>query len=319
MIRRVTASAPSQAFLFGEHAVLYGSPALALSIDKRAYSTAESMSQGEIIIRSELGEYRRRGERILVFNEDLAKLSDGLMILLDKYDVKSGVRLDIRSNVPIGSGMASSASVSAAISKSVDRLFELGMDDRELLEAVYIFEKIIHGRASKTGPACAVFGGVIWIEWAGDEMKAVSLGYKEIPLAIACTGKPSPTKVMIDSVSSLRRSIPSVHDSLIRSISEVVIMGRSALEEGNLKVLGSLMNINQGLLYSLGVSSWEIERVVWEARRGGALGAKLSGAGGGGCVVILHERPDEILEKVSAPLIFPATVAREGAKVESVE
>ncbi len=318
MAKRATASAPSQAFLLGEHAVLYGSSALALSIDRRAYSTAQPIEDGEILIESELGRYREKKGKVLMYNDDLAKLAEGLRILLNKYDIRSGVSLEIRSEVPIGSGMASSASVSAAISKSIDALFELEMSSQDLLEAVYIFERIRHGKASKTRPACTVLGGAIWVEWFEEDMEAVSLGYKEVPLAIACTGKPSPTKVMIDSVSGLRRLVPSIHDNLIRSISEVVMRGKSALEEGNLKVLGSLMNINQGLLYSLGVSSWEIERIVWEARREGALGAKLSGAGGGGCVVILHERPHEILKKVSAPLIFPATVAREGARVESV-
>ncbi len=319
MVERVTASAPSQAFLLGEHAVLYGSPALALSVDRRAYSTAEPLRKGEILIKSELGEYKERKGEILTPNENLAKLADGLKILLSRYDIRSGVKLNIRSEVPIGSGMASSASVAAAISKSIDGLFELDMSNQDLLEAVYIFERIIHGKASKTGPACAVLGGAIWIEWSGSEMEAMSLGYKRVPLAIACTGEPSPTKAMIESVSHLKSRIPEVHSKLVRSISEVVREGRSALEREDLETLGSLMNINQGLLYALGVSSWPIERIIWEARRKGALGAKLSGAGGGGCVVILHKNPNEIAKDLPAPIAFPAKISREGARIERVK
>ncbi len=316
----VTASAPSQAFLMGEHAVLYGSPALALSVDRRSFSSARELDRGHIRIRSHLlGLYEEEGGSIVRDNPELEKLAVGVREILERYGVRSGVELEIRSEVPIGSGMASSASVAAAISKSIDGLFELGMDENELLESVYVFERIIHGKASKTGPACAVMGGVIWVEWTGDLMTAESLGFKDVPLVMACTGKPSPTKEMIERVSSLGSLLPGVRDSVVRAISELVVKGRDAIMTENYELLGMLMNIDQGLLYSLGVSSWEIERIVWKARESGSYGAKLSGAGGGGCVVVLHPQPSSLAEELRsvADMAFPARVAREGARLES--
>ncbi len=311
---RVRASAPSQAFLLGEHAVLYGSPALALSIDKRSHVEASPLPKGEILIESELGVYKEGSK----CNEDLVKLAEGLKELLGRYGIDRGVHLRIRSEVPVSSGMASSASVAAAISKSIDALFNLGMSESELLNAVYTFERMIHGRASKTGPACAVLGGVIWVEWSDGEMRATSLGHKEVPIAIACTGEPSWTKEMVERVSKLREALPEIHERIVRSISDLVFKGRDALESGDLKTLGSLMNINQGLLYSLGVSSFSIERIVWEARMRGALGAKLSGAGGGGCVVILHEDPEGVASNLtSASISFPARVSKRGVILET--
>ncbi|MCC6029456.1 MAG: mevalonate kinase [Candidatus Korarchaeum sp.] len=310
---RVRASAPSQAFLLGEHAVLYGSPALALSVDKRSHVEASPLPKGEILIESELGVYKEGSS----YNEDLVKLAKGLKELLSKYGIEGGVHLRIRSEVPASSGMASSASVAAAISKSIDALFGLDMSESELLDAVYTFERIIHGRASKTGPACAVLGGVIWVEWSDGEMRVSSLGYKEVPIAIACTGEPSKTREMVERVSKLRESFPDLHEGIIRTISGLVLRGRDALESGDLETLGSLMNINQGLLYSLGVSSFSIERIVWEARMRGALGAKLSGAGGGGCVVILHESPEEVARSLtSASISFPVRVSKRGVTLE---
>ncbi|RSN69470.1 mevalonate kinase [Candidatus Korarchaeum cryptofilum] len=310
---RVRASAPSQAFLLGEHAVLYGSPALALSVDKRSHVEASPLPEGEIMIESELGVYKEGSS----YNEDLVKLAKGVKELFNKYGIRSGVHLRIRSEVPASSGMASSASVAAAISKSIDALFNLGMSESELLDAVYTFERIIHGRASKTGPACAVLGGVIWVEWSDGEMRATSLGHREVPVAIACTGEPSRTKEMVERVSKLREAFPEVHEGIVRAISDLVFKGREALESGDFRTLGSLMNINQGLLYSLGVSSLAIERIIWEARMKGALGAKLSGAGGGGCVVILHEAPEEVASNLtSASISFPARVSRRGVVLE---
>ncbi|MEM2291157.1 MAG: mevalonate kinase [Candidatus Korarchaeum sp.] len=313
----VRASAPSQAFLLGEHAVLYGSPALAISLDRRAYVEASKLTGGNLIIESEIGTHRERDGEVLESNEELSKLAEGLKELLRKYGVESGVHLRVRSEVPVSSGMASSACVAAAISKAVDGLFNLDLSTSELLEAVYTFERIIHGRASKTGPACAVLGGIIWVEWRDGEMVASSLGYREVPLALACTGEPSRTREMVQEVSKMRQAFPYIHGRIVEAIADIVRRGREALERGDLRTLGSLMNVDQGLLYSLGVSSWPIERIVWEARMRGALGAKLSGAGGGGCVVILHEDPEEMAKSlVSAKLSFPARVSRKGASLE---
>ncbi len=315
----VAASAPSQAFLMGEHAVLYGSPALALSVDRRSFSTAKELDEEHLRIRSYLlGVYEERDGSVLVSNPELERVARGVKGVLERYDVRSGVELEIRSEVPIGSGMASSASVAAAISKSLDGLFELEMSEEELLESVYLFERIIHGKASKTGPACAVMGGIIWVEWTGDVMTASSLGFKDVPLVMACTGKPSPTKEMIERVSTLGSMLPGVRDSVVRAISELVVRGREAIMAEDYELLGTLMNVDQGLLYSLGVSSWEIERIVWKAREGGSYGAKLSGAGGGGCVVILHPRPSSLVRELEpvAEMVFTAKVAREGARIE---
>ncbi len=316
----VKASAPSQAFLLGEHAVLYGSPALALSIDRRSFSTASELDKGCIRIKSDLGIHEEVDGKVTTSNEDLSKLSLGLKMLLDKYEIRQGVQLEIASEVPIGSGMASSASVAAAISKSIDGLFDLDLTDMELLDAVYAFERIIHGKASKTGPACAVFGGVIWIEWKDNSMEATSLGYREVPLAMACTGIPSPTKEMIDKVISFKRSFPEIHSSIVNSIRNISILGKAAIEKEDLNELGMLMNINQGFLYSLGVSSEDIERIVWTARRKGAMGSKLSGAGGGGCVVSIHEDPIWLAGELLAisKMAFPASVSTEGARLEDI-
>lgn len=322
MSRVVTASAPSQAFLLGEHAVLYGSPALALGVERRTYATARKLDRGIIRIRSDLlGTYEEHGGQPVSNNRDLEKVAAGLRELLSRYEIRSGVELSIRSEVPVGSGMASSASIAASVSKSIDGLFDLGMDDEELIESVYVFERMIHGKASKTGPACAVLGGIVWVEWSGESMIARSLGFRDVPLVIACTGEPSPTKDMIDKVSGLGKLVPSLRDSIVRTISELVMRGRAALMEGDFVLLGTLMNVNQGLLYALGVSSWSIERILWRAREKGAYGAKLSGAGGGGCVVILHPEPLDLAGQLElvAEKVFPVEVAREGARLESMD
>ena len=318
MSKKVTASAPSQAFLFGEHAVLYGSPALALGIDVRSYAEAMTLEPGTIEIYSELGTYVRKEDKVIQWNEDLEKLDKGLTELLGVLNERTGLRLRIKSDVPVGSGMASSASVGASISKAVSHLLGHDLSDKELLEAVYAFERIIHGKASKTGPACAVFGGIIWVQWEDTNMSASRIGHKDLPLLMACTDKPSRTKEMIDKVSKLKVMMPETFDLIISSVKNLVMRGKQALLDGDLPTLGALMNVNQGLLYTLGVSNYDIEKLIWLSRMEGALGAKISGAGGGGCVVILHDNPNYLAGVMLRESIkhFTANVAQDGARIE---
>lgn len=323
---KVIASAPSQAFLFGEHAVLYKKPALAAAVERRAYAETRLMEEGCVLLSStafskpyryriEGGELKGRGER------ELAKLAQGIAGLLSRLEQVAGVEVRIDSKVPVGSGMASSASVAAAISKSVSTLFGRELEGAELLNAVYGFEKIIHGKASKTGPACAVFGGVIWVEWRGEEMRAFRLEESlEPPLIMACTGESTKTKEMIALVSYLYEMEPSLVGDLLDTIKGITIRGRESIARKDLRAVGRLMNINHGLLAALGVSSPGLERLVMAARREGALGSKLSGGGGGGCIVAVSEDPQALALKLKSAGIdaFTAPISRQGARVESL-
>ncbi|HIE23527.1 MAG TPA: mevalonate kinase [Candidatus Korarchaeota archaeon] len=327
MAKRVEASAPSQAFLFGEHAVLYEKPALAAGVERRARVIVKKGRENQILITSSAYAEPYKGtissETIVgKGNPDLGPIALGIFNLLDMLDKRTGLEILIDSSIPIGSGMASSASVAAAVSKAISCFLGCELEGNGLLEAVYEFERIIHGKASKTGPACAVYGGLVWVEWIKGEMIASRIEFEnQLPLVMICSKESTKTKEMIRRVSELRSRHKDVIDGILDLIAKITLDGRDAILSGNLDRVGALMNLNHWLLSALGVSTQELDRIVWIARKEGALGAKLSGGGGGGCVVAIARDPDVLISKLkSADLeAFNIPIAKEGARIERVE
>ena len=313
------AVAPSQAFLYGEHAVLYGSPALAMSVDIKTRARITEVEDKVIEIRSDKFPRGLKWRYYIEQPEEnpLFPLASGLMDLMRRYEFNRGLVVEISSDVPASSGMASSASVSAAVSAAFLSLIGEKPEKSLLLDIVYDFERRIHGKASKTGPACAVLGGLVWIEWRDGKMEVSRImPEKELSIAISYSGLPSETKKLVSMVSKKYNEMRDLMDRIISAISIVTLEGRRAIERGDLIGAGELMNINHGLLSAMGVSNQVLDEIVWKMRKLGAYGAKLSGAGGGGCVIGLSDDPEMLAKNLSASyLSFAAKISLEGAKV----
>jgi mevalonate kinase len=167
-------------------------------------------------------------------------------------------------------------------------------------------------------PAIATFGGTLLFQ--------VDTGFKplevktDIPLVIGNTGVERSTKIQVEKVRETMDSFPQIADPLRKAAREIVLRAVTALQENDLETLGRLMNINHALLYGIGVSDESLEWLTNAARKAGALGAKLTGAGGGGCMIALA-RPER-LENVSEAIMraggspFIAKKTDEGVKVE---
>ncbi|PNV78221.1 MAG: hypothetical protein C0200_02180, partial [Thermoproteota archaeon] len=167
------------------------------------------------------------------------------------------------------------------------------------------------------GPACAVLGGLVWVEWRDERMEVSRIDPKrDLSIAISCSGLPSETKKLVSMVSKKYNEMRDVMERIISAISIVTLEGRRAIESGDLVRAGELMNINHGLLSAMGVSNHVLDDIAWMMRKFGAYGAKLSGAGGGGCVIGLSDDPEMLAKNLSASyLSFAAKVSLEGAKV----
>ncbi len=325
---RVVVSAPSQAFLFGEHAVLYRSRALACGVERRSKAELKARRDKTIKIVSNAypGEYVGKIESEGIKGEgprELEILARGLSELYSKYGFSEGIEIRIWSDIPVGSGMASSASVSACIVEGFSILADLEMNEEEVLENVYLFERIIHGKASKTGPACAVYGGIVLIEWVSNGMIVRKVDIEvDIPLVICCVNERTPTSVMIRKVADRVRRVGLPMRRIMETVDLLIDVGLKAMGDGNLKLLGELMLVNQGLLWAMGVSTDEIDRVINIALENGAYGGKLSGGGGGGCVLILSDA--EFTNKIIKSLEtigykpFKSSVSKDGVKVLEV-
>jgi mevalonate kinase len=268
--------------LLGEHAVVYGIPAIAAGISLGATARAEPAEAFSIGI----GERRAR----IGDGSELGRAFEQLTAAL----AARPQRVEVEVDLPLGSGLGGSAAIAVAVARAL--LAAAGEPETEarVLEAAAAWEGVFHGNASGVDAAAAYSGACIWFTKAhGHEPVHVRVPLR---LAICLAGPPASTKQMVDSVRQLGERRPDILAKSLSGIESLVKNARLCIEAGDLSALGQLMNLNQMLLSGLFLSTPEIERACAVAREAGALGAKLTGAGGGGAVIALAQADAAPLE-----------------------
>jgi mevalonate kinase len=285
-----TWSAPGKVFLFGEHAVVYGRPGLAMAIQHRVSVTVRR---------------KRRPGRVKspYINECLGAM---------------GVRATVyvRSQLPSSSGLGSSAAVTVATLSAINDEFGRGLSRDEIAEKAHEIERRVQrGRASATDTFVSSFGGVVLIR--GTEKRR--LPPMDLPLVVGNSRVSHNTALMVEKVGRERDRHPGIVNPILDAIGAVT---QEALRElHDLRTLGVLMNMNHALLDSLGVGHPALTRLVLAARSAGAFGAKITGAGGGGCMIALapsraRGRVVEAIRACNAQAIV-TTLDTEGARREN--
>jgi mevalonate kinase len=269
----ITCSAPGKIFLFGEHAVVYGKTAIACAIDLRAYVTVESSSSVQM---------KSPGGNIDL-NPRKHPYIYAVVEIFKELTTVSGVCIDIHSDIPVGSGLGSSAAVTIATIKALDTFYGTNLSLDEIAQMGHRVETEVQGRASPTDTFVSTFGGMVQIP---DRKK---LGFYDMLIVIGNTGKFSSTRKIVSNVAALRERHPAVIGQIMDTVSAISETGIEFIREGDFHTVGELMNINQGLLDSIGVGSKELSELVYASRKAGALGSKITGAGGGGCMIALCE------------------------------
>jgi mevalonate kinase len=280
----VTATAPGKAILFGEHAVVYGRPAIAVPVlEVEASAEVRPAGTGFEIRAADLG---------LVFSLDDAPPGDPLAVAVRLTLEALGreppaVTLTIRSTIPVASGLGSGAAVSVAVIRAVARYLGAELADGIVSELAYEVEKIHHGTPSGIDNTVVAFRRPVYYR-RGQPIETLRIG-RPFQLLIADTGRPSPTKATVADVRAAWRERPEHYEVLFDEIAQLVEAARAAIERGKTEALGPLMDRNQMFLEELGVSSPELQRLIEAARAAGAGGAKLSGGGRGGNLIVLVE------------------------------
>lgn len=324
----VVASAPAKIILLGEHFVVYGEPAIVLAIDKRVYAKVENRNDKLLYMRSAnlnlAGYYENRIFRVEQGDakEARSKFEPVKLVVekvLEKYGENVGLSIEINSTVPVAAGLGSSAAVAAAVTAAVGALLNVKMSKEDVLRITYEAEKIVHGTPSGIDPAISTFGGALLFQ--------MDTGFQpldantDIPLVIGNTGIERSTRSQVEKVRNIKEKYVQIMDYVMRAAREIVLRAVDALKENDLETIGELMNINHALLCGIGVSDESLEWLINAARKAGALGAKLTGGGGGGCMIALakNERLQPILEAIqrAGGIPFTAKKTNEGVKIES--
>ena len=287
----VTASAPTKVILFGEHLVVHDGYALLASIDRRV--TAVASSGGKIIaISSEIGKVSRpisTDSRNNSFkgSQELVPLLEAAEDIAREYDKsKTGLDIKISSEVRPGIGLGSSAAACVATVAAVGSLY-LSLDRAWICERAINAEQLIHGTSSGADCYASTYGGVVsYSKTKG--MKRIQNALS-LPLLICDTGVMHSTKDQIAIVERFKRNDQKLFEQLLHEGTEIYQESIEALAFQDLNKLGSLMNRNQIILRRIGVSHPRTEEIIKTSLRAGALGAKITGAGGGGAVIVLAD------------------------------
>ena len=306
-----TGSAPGKVILFGEHAVVYGRPAVAVPVTQvQATATINDAphSSGCTLYAPDIGKSFRLNQ---------ASAQDPLAAIVHETLTHLGasepdVTISIHSTIPIASGMGSGAAVTTAIARALAQHLGHPLDDDTVSALVYEVEQLYHGTPS--GIDNMVIAHAQPLFFVKDRMVETFAVKSPMHLLVADTGIASLTKTVVADVRSAREKDHQRYDVWFNQIGMIATMARHAIVGGELYAVGALMDGNQWLLQQIGVSSPEVENLVQAARQAGALGAKLSGAGRGGNMVALaleesHEAVASALWHAGAKNVI-ATVLR---------
>lgn len=260
----IEARAPAKIIILGEHFVVHGSHALAASIDRYITVTA-SYHSSDVLIAS-----------------GKAVKAEHIFNSVDKITRGRHVKLIVKSQVPNGAGLGSSAALSIASTIAVSKLFDVKPDPSLLFDISMEAEKYIHRNPSGVDVAASLYGGFVLFKRG--ELRIIKA--QPIRFLVVDSRQRRITGNLVSRVKEFMEHNPELFTSLV-SVSDLMsIKGAQAIENGNVEQVGSYMNVTQHFLELIGVSTPKIKSII-EYLNGKVFGAKLTGAGGGGCVIAI--------------------------------
>jgi mevalonate kinase len=296
--------------LLGEHSVVYGKPAIALALPQGAEAEAEVADRSHLAVEPWAVSFDAAAPQSVPRVEMLRR---AFVSLLEGYEQRPSVHVRARLSLPGAAGLGGSAALSVAIVRAIDRLLGFERQPSEVADAALAAERVFHGNPSGIDTAMAAAGGAALYR-KGQPLQALELGRK-LTLVVGDSGAPSSTRETVASVARQHAHNPAKLEQIFDGIEALVNNGRTALQRGELTQLGQLMTLNQKLLSAMLLSTADLEEMCQVAERAGALGAKLTGGGGGGCMIALVDDPAQassVLDALTA-LGRKAFVAEVGA------
>ena len=275
-------SACGKIILLGEHAVVYGRPAIAIPIPLAVEAVIRKGGQGINILIPRWGLEQR-------VHANTQGLSGILARILGDLELQNeNMTIEVFPNVPRAMGLGGSSALAVAILRALDQCYQLNLDNQRINELAFECEKAAHGTPSGVDNTVATYGTPLRYQKlsSGPTFDTLSLG-QPLELVVGITGKESLTADTVAKVRASWQQYPERYEGIFDQIALLTEAGAEALTSGRLAELGELMNLCHGYLNALQLSTPELEDLIHIAREHGAIGAKLTGGGGGGSMVAL--------------------------------
>jgi mevalonate kinase len=270
--------------LLGEHAVVHGYPAIAVGIERGVRAEATPSDRDVLVLEP-------WGLRLAPDPEGEEPLQRAFAAVLETYRERPPLRVSGVAELPAGAGLGCSAAIGVAVLDAIDAALGRERSRAELGEAALVWEKVFHGNPSGIDNTMSAVGGVALFR-RGEPLQPLRSN-KPLHLVVAYSGESSSTKKM---VASVRRQLEQDRDRVTKTFQGIETLVRNAklaIEAGDHVALGQLLDLNHTLLSSLMLCTTKLDSMCQAAREAGALGAKMTGAGGGGCMFALAPKPEQ--------------------------
>ena len=313
-----TASAPGKIILFGEHAVVSGATALGGAIDLRASVSVQDRPGGVVVSTDDL---MLKGFSLdlqsgRLFSSQATHAVRYISAVLREFCAHD-VEVRIDSSLPASAGLGSSAAIVVAAVLAISSHQGSSLSLKEIAALSFRLEREVQeGLASPTDTALATYGGYLKIS-----SQISPLDLPPLDLVVGYTGVPHSTRSEVEKVQKLKKKYPELIDGIFQAIGTISDRAQPLMVDQNKAELGELMNINHGLLEAIGVGSRELCELVYASRGAGeAMGAKITGAGGGGCMIAIPgptgEEPLITAIRQAGGRPFATTMGQEGVRLE---
>lgn len=301
----ITSSAPGKLMIVGEHAVLYGAPCIVTAVGARLRVSVDHSTE--------------RQSRINVPPSVNTRFVDGAIAMArEKWGIRTPVDITTASDFPATYGFGSSAAVVVATLTALAALWNITVDKHALFTLAREVVRRVQGVGSGFDVAASIWGGTVY--FADDGKITEPLDVPQLPILVGYTGVKADTTKLVEEVASKHKQYPDRVDRIMKAIGEYVVQGKKALVEREWDRVGKTMNFVQEYLRDLGVSSEKLESLIKAAHDAGALGAKLSGAGGGDCMIALvtDDTRAAVAQAIEAAggSVIDVSLGAEGVRIE---
>ena len=318
----IEVSAPGKLMLFGEHAVVYERPCLVTAVDQRISVGLKKRDDEKICLNAPDINIKN----FLISPKDLKEpqpkeirfVLAAVKNFFEKYKIKSGLEIKTKSQFSKQFGLGSSSAVTVSTIKGLAELFGIQINKKELFGLAYKTVLDIQGVGSGFDVASAAYGGILYFLTGGKIIEEIKVD--KLPIIVGYTGIKADTPTLIRMVSNKLSQEPRKINKIFDEIEKIVDLAKIEIENQRWEKVGKLMNQNQELLRELGVSSKELENLIRASLKAGAFGAKLSGAGGGDCMIAIANKDNfnkinKAIEKAGGKII-KAKIPGQGVKIE---